>query len=221
MLDRLVAVGAAMPDGFTCLDIGAGTGMVLRDWIARRRSIPGRYTALEPNPLHAAALRKAIESLALDGQVTEEPFHSAYELGETYDLALFSHSLYYMEDPVGCVRRAHGALEEGGCVLDRPSGPNNGFSSHELIGGLRDAGLSCEVRYDPTPLDLTGLFDAGAERERDELLSFCLQVEFGQIAEPLKSDVIDYLRTACVEQSGRLHWHKPTATVIVQRPTRS
>ncbi len=71
--------------------------------------------------------------------------------------------------------------------------------------------------FDPTPIDLTGLFEPDARHERDELLSFCLQIEFAELAEPLKSDVVEYLRAACVEQDGRLNWYEPTATVTLRR----
>ena len=79
---------------------------------------------------------------------------------------------------------------------DRPVGPDHGFSSHELIVGLRAAGLEPSATYDPTPLDLTGLFDEGAQHERDEFVSFCMQIEFAELGEPLKSDILDYLRAA-------------------------
>jgi hypothetical protein len=96
---------------------------------------------------------------------------------------------------------------------DRPNGCDHAFSSHELVLGLRAVGLAPRADFDPTVLELTGLFDAGAERERDDFLSFCLQAEVGELAEPLKSDLVAYLRAACIEQDGRLLWPQPTAAV--------
>ena len=237
MVDRLVAVAATLPEGFACFDVGAGPGKVMREWVERGGNRPGRYAAVEPNADYVEALRSAFAELGIDGRVDEAAFHSAYPIPGRFDLVLFSHSLYWMADPVDCVRHACEALSPGGCVLtfvqgpfgvhamyrlfdplferDRPPGPNHGFSSAELISGLRAAGLAPEVVFDPTPFDLTGLFDAENDREREEFLSFCLQIEFSELHEPVRTDVLDYVRAACVEQDGRLLWFEPTATVVV------
>jgi SAM-dependent methyltransferase len=237
MSRRLVEAAATCPEGFACLDVGAGPGKVLRDWLAHGGRRPGRYVAIEPNAAHAASLRQALAALTLAGDVLEASFDPRFAIAGTYDLVLFSHSLYWMRDPVGCVRHARAALAAGGFCLvflqspigihpffhlfepllerDRPSGADQGFSSHELVHGLRQAGLDPQVIYDRTPIDLTGLFDPGAERERDELISFCLQVEFAELPEPLTSDAIEYLRIASVEENGRLRWYEPTATIRV------
>ena len=237
MSRRLVEAAASCPEAFAVLDIGAGPGKVLRDWMAHGDRRPGRYVAIEPNPVHAASLRETVASLKIDGRVFERNFDPQFRIPSTYDLVLFSHSLYWIADPVECVLHARRSLNEGGFVLvflqspigihpffhlfnplferDRPSGPDQGFSSHELIQQLRAAGLAPQASFDPTPIDLTGLFDRGNEHERDELISFCLQVEFADLAEPLKSDAVAYLRMACVEQDGRLNWYEPTATIRV------
>ena len=238
MLDRLVEIAATLTDQFACLDVGAGTGMVIRDWLAREGRRPGSYVAIEPIPAHAAALRETMAELKVDGEVLEESYNARYPLPGSFDLALFSHSLYWMADPVECVRHTFTALRPGGAVLaflqgpfgvhplfrlfdpllerDLPSGPDHGLSSHELVVGLRAIGFDPHVTTDPTPFDLTGLFDKGAEQERDEFLSFCLQIEFSELSEPLKSDAVEYLRNACVHQDGQLLWYEPTAAVTVR-----
>lgn len=237
MLRRLVEVSVAYPAGFSCLDVGAGDGMLVRDWLAAGARPPGRYVAIEPNAAHAERLRAAVGGLSIDAEVREEAFHASYAIDGRYDLVLFSHSLYWMTDPVGCVRNAAASLAVGGvvvCFLQSPLGDhpmfrlfdplferdcasdaNHGFSSHELVAGLRAAGLAPSVVYDPSWIDLTGLFDRGNEHQRDEFISFCLQVEFAELAEPLKSDVVEYLRIACVEHEGYLKWFEPTAMVQV------
>ena len=238
MIGRLVGFVDSLSDGFACLDIGAGTGMVVRDWIASGGRRPGRYLAIEPNSTYASELRDNLHSLGLEAQVHEVGFDPGYTIPGRFDLVLFSHSLYWATEPVGWVRHAREALSPGGLVVaflqgpfgvhplyrlfnpfferDRPAGPNHGFSSAELVAGLRETGIHPWVEFDPTPLDLTGLFDSGNEIERDEYLSFCLQIEFAALAEPLKSDVVAYLRAACVEKDSRLLWYEPTATVSIQ-----
>ncbi len=237
MQDRLAETVGKSPLGLDCLDVGAGTGMMIRDWLSIDGPRPGRYVAIEPNAVHAAQLRDSIAELELDGTVLATPFHGEFPQPGRFDLILFSHSLYWMTDPIACVRRAHGWLEAGGVLLvflqgpfgfhslfhqfdplldrSRPADVNHGYSSHELIQGLRSHGLCPRVTYDPTAVDLTGMFDTGLEAERDEFLSFVLQVEFAQLAEPIKSDVIQCLRAGCFEKGGRVLWHHPTVTVQI------
>jgi len=237
MLDRLVEAAGARPDGFACLDVGAGTGMVVRDWLARGGRRPGRYVAVEPSPLHVASLRETVARLPVDGEVVERPFGVDFPIPGTFDLVVFSHSLYWIPQPAAVVRHAHEALAPGGAVLaflqspmgvhplfklfdpllarDRPNACDHALSSHELTLALRAEGLAPRVDLDPTVHDLTGLFDAGNQRERDDFLSFCLQAEVGPLPDPLKSDLVAYLRAACVERDGRLHWPQPTAAVWV------
>ncbi|MEM7399599.1 MAG: class I SAM-dependent methyltransferase [Pseudomonadota bacterium] len=237
MIQRLVDVAETLPPEFSCLDIGAGTGMVVRDWLTRTRRRPGLYFAIEPNPTHTSALRQSLSQLSVDAELDEADFHPDYAISGTYDLVLFSHSLYWMPDPVACVRHARNALKPDGKIIaflqgpfgdhpmyhlfnphferDRPPGPNHGFSSAELVVGLRRQGIEPSVAYDPTPHDLTGLFDRGNEAERDEYLSFCLQIEFKNLHEPWKSDVLAYVQAACFTHEGRLHWLAPNATVTI------
>lgn len=238
MLDRLVEAADGLPDGFACLDVGAGTGMVVRDWMARGGRRPGRYVAVEPSPMHAGPLRETVATLGIaQTDVLDRPFDARFPIPGRFDLVVFSHSLYWIPAPAACVRRAHDALNDGGTVLaflqspmgvhplfklfdpllerDRPNACDHALSSHELTLALRDEGLAPRVDLDPTVHDLTGLFDAGNERERDDFLSFCLQAEVGELGEPLESDLVAYLRAACVEQNGRLHWPQPTAAVWV------
>ena len=239
MIQRLLDVAETLPPNFSCLDIGAGTGMVVRDWLAQTRRKPGRYFAIEPNPVHTSELAQSLPDLGIDAALDEADFHPDYAIPGRFDLVLFSHSLYWMAHPVACVRHAGDALAPGGKILaflqgpfgdhpmyhlfnphfdrDRPPGPNHGFSSAELVVGLREQGIEPSVVFDPTPHDLTGLFDRGNEAERDEYLSFCLQIEFKDLGEPWKSDVLAYTQAACFHQDGRLHWLAPNATVTVSR----
>jgi hypothetical protein len=50
-------IRAGYPTGYRLLDIGAGTGHVIKALADGDGRSPGRYTAFEPNPRHAEALR--------------------------------------------------------------------------------------------------------------------------------------------------------------------
>lgn len=234
-LGRVIRAGC--PTGYRLLDIGAGTGHVIKalaDGVGRS---PGHYTAFEPNPRHAEALRATLQQLGLPHQVHECPFSHTTELGAVYDFALFSHSLYWMEDPAATMLHAATAVARGGKVLAFIAGPygvhamfplfeplldrtspmlqNNALSSLELVRGLRTRGVEPESRVLPTPIDLTGLFDPDGEAELGEFISFCLQLEFSTLPVWLKRDIVDYVRGGCVPQNDRLYWYLPTAAVTV------
>src|SRR5262245_48490187 len=104
MRRRLAEAAADCPAGFAWLDVAAGTGKVVRGWLAEGGRAPARYTAIEPNPAHAGALRAAIVALGLEGEVLAAAFDPQFRIPDGHDLALFSHSLYWMPDPIGCIR---------------------------------------------------------------------------------------------------------------------
>ena len=230
-----------LSEDFSMLDVGAGTGMVIEDWLAAGAPRPKRYVGVEPLPDHARKLRETVERLKLEGSVDEVGFSPEYPLSGTFDFILFSHSLYWLSEPVSCLENALARLAPGGILLavlqgpmgihdlyrlfdpqiERvgPAGPNQGYSSHELVTELRDAGHQPDCEFLESGFDLTGFFqnDAKAIRNLDEILSFALQVEFSELKEPLRSDVIAYLKAVCVESGERHFWREPTAFVTLEK----
>lgn len=238
MIAELVAVTRTRcPERYRLLDIGAGTGLVIAGLLAAGGRRPTHYTAFEPNPRHAQALRSTLEELALPHAVREQPFSEHTVCDRTYDLALLSHSLYWMPDPAGTLLHAAAAVADSGMVLAFIGGPygvhamfhlfepllersspllqDNALSSHELVMGLRTHGVEPQVRMLPTPIDLTGLFDPEASVELGEFIAFCMQVEFSALPAWLQQDMIDYIRGGCVRIGERLYWYLPTAAVTM------
>lgn len=235
VIDQLVEAAGRCPPNYACLDVGAGTGNVILDWQSRGSRLPKRYVAIEPFAEHARSLKKNLADLEIDTLLVEAEFAPDFTIPGTFDLIVFSHSCYWLRDPVQCLINAHQSLNPDGTLVailqspigaypffrlfnpllnrDRPAGPDHGLSSHELANGLRDAGLQPIVKIESSWLELTGIFADSARSERDEFISFLLQAEFSQMDERLKSDVIEYLRAACVEVDGKLVWHHPTASV--------
>ncbi|MEN8260873.1 MAG: methyltransferase domain-containing protein [Pseudomonadota bacterium] len=240
MLDELVRLmRERLPGDFRVLDVGAGTGMVIRDWIQQSGVRPSYYTAFEPNPSHVETLTATIDAMEMAHDIQPLPFSADRPLHGQYDIALFSHSLYWMKDPALEMLQATSALAPGGLALAFIGGPygvygmfplfepylerttpmlqNNTMSSHELIQGLRRRGVEPEVRILPTPLDLSGLFEREGRAELGEFLSFCMQLEFSQLPDWLQTDVIRYVQGGCVPRDGCQYWYQPTAVVVVNK----
>ncbi|MBM4200203.1 MAG: class I SAM-dependent methyltransferase [Gammaproteobacteria bacterium] len=238
MLSELAAiVRDRCPDGFQLLDIGAGTGLMIRGLIEVCNKRPAHYTAFEPNARHARDLHATLARLGLPHEIHETPYSRDTRLDRTYDLVLFSHSLYWMPDPAAVMLQAADAVAPGGSVLAFIAGPygvhamfplfeprlrrtspmlqNNAISSHELVIGLRARGVEPQVKMLPTPIDVSGLFEPSAAAELGEFISFCLQVEFSDLPLQLQDDIIGYVRGGCVPSNGRLYWYSPTAAVTV------
>lgn len=239
MLDELVRVTRKyLRDGFRLLDIGAGTGLLIRSWLELAGSIrPGRYVAFEPNPQHVERLLATVAELGVDHDIQARPFTLDTPLSKEFDLVLFSHSLYWMPDPALHMLHSASALVSGGVALAFLGGPygvhamfplfepliertspmlqNNSISSHELVHGLRAYGVEPEVRILPTPIDLTGLFEPTAAPQLAEFISFCMQLEFTRLPAWLQADMIQYVQGGCVTQNGRLYWYLPTASVLL------
>jgi SAM-dependent methyltransferase len=240
MLDELVRVTREhLRDGFHLLDIGAGTGMVIRGWTERAGIRPRRYVAFEPNPQHVDKLLATVAELGLDHDIQAWPFTLDTPLMREFDMVLFSHSLYWMPDPALHMLHAASALVNGGVALAFLGGPygvhamfplfepllerttpmlqNNAISSHELVQGLRAYGVEPQVRILPTPIDLTGLFEPRAMPQLAEFISFCMQLEFTHLPVWLQADMIQYVQGGCVTQDSRLYWYLPTAAVLLSR----
>ena len=240
MLDELVRLTQErLRPGFRVVDIGAGTGLVIRQWIERIGWQPEHYTAFEPNDHHARELALTVAGLGLDHDIQIQPFTPETPLLREYDIALFSHSLYWMPDPALHMLHAASALADGGLVLAFIGGPygvhamfplfepylerttpmlqDNSISSHELVQGLRVLGKVPQVHILPTPIDLTNLFELECRSVLAEFISFCMQIEFLQLPEWLQSDMVQYIRGGCVQQNGRLYWYLPTAAVMLMR----
>ncbi len=239
MLDELESISRKhLKQGFRVLDIGAGTGMVIQEWIERTSLRPGYYTAFEPNSRHLDVLSKTIVKLGLHHDIQRHSFTVNSKLSHEYDIALFSHSLYWMPDPGLHILHAASFLADGGLAVAFIGGPygvylmfplfepylvrttpmlqNNSMSSHEVVQSLRENGKEPTVRMLPTPIDLTDLFDQRDSKELEEFISFCMQLEFSLLPRWLQSDIIQYVRGGCVQQGDRLYWYLPTAAIMVK-----
>jgi SAM-dependent methyltransferase len=237
-IERVISTRVRGP--IRMLDIGAGTGCVIADLAQRPGLAFAGYAAFEPNPSHAQVLQTLLTKLPFSAQLQTRGFDEDVQIEGQHDFVLFSHSLYWMRDPAAAMLHAAASLAPGGVAMALIQGPygahamfhlfedqylrlspmlqNNRISSHELVAGLLRRGVEPEVRILKTPVDLTGLFDAGQDHELGEFMSFLLQLEYRDLPHRLQRDIAQYVEGGCVETDGRLLWYLPNASVVISRP---
>lgn len=221
------------------LDIGAGTGCVIERLARQPANRLAYYEAFEPNPKHLSGLKSVMGHIDLPHRIHEEGFSETTPISGPFDFVLFSHSLYWMTNPAAAMLHAAATLNPGGVAMALIQGPygahalfslfedqyrrltpmlqNNRISSHELVAGLRAAGVEPEVRMLRTPIDMTELLDAYSKSKLSEFISFLLQLEFTALPVRLQRDIVGYIEGGCVETDGRLLWYLPNASVTVSR----
>ena len=106
-----------LQSGFRMLDIGAGTGHLIKALSDESSVRIGSYTAFEPNPSHIESLKKTLVDLNFENyDVYTEPFSPDTSLAARFDFVLFSHSLYWMPEPARSMRQSS-LIREGSLWL--------------------------------------------------------------------------------------------------------
>lgn len=99
-LEHLLALEDNLMEGFSILDIGAGTGFFIRDFLERCGIEAYHYTAIEPSNDHVNELKKNLDGVSLELDVYNNVFTTETVLERKFDLIIMSNSLYwFVPDP--------------------------------------------------------------------------------------------------------------------------
>lgn len=202
------------------LSVGCGDGS-LDVPLAHALSTAGdrslRYVGVEPYAGSASAFARSMAGLTrprFSSQVHGATFEEvAPRLGERFDVVMFVHSLYYVQDVEATLRTARGLLRPGGevLVLSAPRGalnrlvevlapPVHGHDqwfSEDVAAAVAQAGLPADpVQRLDARLDLT---DAGRD-----VLDFTVQARLTDTLRPL---VLDYLAGTALGPDALLQPH--------------
>ncbi|OPY37011.1 MAG: Methyltransferase domain protein [Methanoregula sp. PtaU1.Bin051] len=127
MLGHLLEISARyLPDGFSMLDIGAGTGHFARSFLERCQRPVQSYTAIEPSPDHVAKIQENFRSLPVQREIINDFFTPQMTFSEKFDLIILSHCTYcFLPDPEPYLLHALSLLSGTGRVVIYQGSPAN------------------------------------------------------------------------------------------------
>ncbi|MFA4876958.1 MAG: class I SAM-dependent methyltransferase [Methanoregula sp.] len=114
------------PEGFSLLDIGAGTGLFARAFLSKSPVPVRSYTAIEPSPDHVRTLFENLRNLPVETTIIPDYFTPETRTGKKYDIVLLSHSTYcFLPDPEPYLLHALSLLEDDGRAVFYQGCPTN------------------------------------------------------------------------------------------------
>ena len=214
LLDWLEAkVVSRMPQrSSSILSVGCGTGafdeQILRFAKMRIKNIS--YLGIDPNPIEAACFLKTMgsqKSDKVDISVLVEPFGDR-SLDQKFDLILFVHSLYYMDDCNKAIDLALKSLTPGGqlvicmapdealnvianLVWRRQMGQKSWFSD-DVTNFFESRGLEFRKTQIDARLNVSDCFDLPTEAGR-EIIDFIVQTRIDKLPDSLREMIFEFL----------------------------
>lgn len=199
-LEHLLHTGDQhLKEGFSVLDIGAGTGFFARDFFEGFKTRASSYTAIEPSPEHVQKLKQNFQGIPLELNIYNEIFTPQTVLNRNFDLIVMSHSLYwFIPDPGPYILNALKLLEKDGVavmylqtpysashllnilfkdVLPENRTPNHEINSWTILDILDANNINYEISSLPGTFNGNHLFKPGNKQLLHELISFFMSIE--------------------------------------------
>ncbi len=186
-------------EGFSVLDIGAGTGFFVKEFLDAFKVTASSYTAIEPSKTFVERIKKNFRGTPFEVNIYNDSFTPRTDLGRKFDLIIMSQVLgWFVPDPEPYVLNAQKYLKEKGAMifyLQTPYGathilnlllrdalPKNRVPNHTLNSwALMDIFDKNNLRYNYTSLSAAfnadALFEKSNKRLLKELMCFFLSVK--------------------------------------------
>lgn len=217
MLDHLLDVAErGFPDGFSMLDIGAGTGKFAGSFLRTCRVPVTRYTAIEPSGDHISQLRENLHGILVEKEIINDYFTPQTGFGKKFDLILLSHCTYcFLPDPEPYLLHALDLLSEYGKAVIYHGSPSNfcyflnllysdilpharitdpTFTSWKVRDILEKNAVPYTVSYLPGALKVGELFKKENEGLLNDLITFSFMVESGSLEPSMLDRTKEILR---------------------------
>jgi SAM-dependent methyltransferase len=212
------------------LSVGCGAGAfdehVLKYLNGRMEQV--KYLGIEPNPLEATEFLKRMQAqsvgqMAVDTSVLVEKFGER-SLDAAFDLILFVHSIYYLDDRNEAIDAALSALKPGGVLIivvapdeslnvianliwQRQMGQKS-FFSDDLRRHFDARGIDYSETRIAANLDATAGFNSTSQEGRD-IIDFTVQTRMELLPEPLQHDISEFLLSASRIEDGNTYLPHP------------
>jgi SAM-dependent methyltransferase len=212
------------------LSVGCGAGAfdehVLKYLNGRMEQV--KYLGIEPNPLEATEFLKRMQAqsvgqMAVDTSVLVEKFGER-SLNAAFDLILFVHSIYYLDDRNEAIDAALSALKPGGVLIivvapdeslnvianliwQRQMGQKS-FFSDDLRRHFDARGIDYSETRIAANLDATAGFNSTSQEGRD-IIDFTVQTRMALLPEPLQHDISEFLLSTSKIEDGNTYLPHP------------
>lgn len=200
-LRHLLKEANDLKSGFSILDVGAGRGLFARSFIERSKKRVGAYTAIEPSAGHIKDLKRNFVSFRGGVDIIRGKFTPKTDFKTRFDLIIMSHTVYwFVPDIKAHLKNALRLLSKNGklviylqafaafsCILNTflrakdPIYPHR-ISSREITQILDSIRIPYSISYLPGTLRADDVLRPGNKKLLDDLISFCLFSEAGNLS---------------------------------------
>jgi len=237
-LEHLISVGDQyLKDGFSILDIGAGTGFFVKEFLEKCKTNPSSYTAIEPSEEHAKKIEQNLNGFSLDTDVNTEIFTPQTTFKRKFDLIIMSHCLYwFIPDPEPYILNALRFLNKNGRLLmylqtpftashilnllfDKKL-PKNRAPNHEVTSwAVMDILDENNVNYYNSNLPGTFIADNLFKKRNkwilEEVISFFLAVDAGSLDKKTLKRAEEALKMLSYKQGNVIKLNLEVGTITV------
>jgi SAM-dependent methyltransferase len=163
------------------------------------------------------------DQMDVDTSVLVEKFGDR-SFDQEFDLILFVHSIYYLDDRNDAIDAALNALNPGGILIivvapdeslnaianliwQRQMGKKS-FFSDDLRRHFNARGIDYSETRISANLDATSGFNSTSQEGRD-IIDFTVQTRTGLLPEPLQKDISDFLLSTSIVEDGNTYLPHP------------
>jgi SAM-dependent methyltransferase len=237
---HLLEIGnSELQNGFSVLDIGAGSGFFAKEFLDDCKYYPSNYTAIEPSSEHYKKLDKTFRSSEFEVNLIKEIFTPQTYLNKKFDLILLSHCPYwFIPDPEPYLLNAVKFMKDQGKLIiylqtpftashilnllfekDLPVDrvPNHRINSWTIMDILDDNNLQYRVSNLPGTFDATYLFEEKYSNLLVEVISFFLSVEAESFDEKTLKRTKDALKILSYEEKSDLKLNLEVGAITVYK----
>lgn len=188
------------------------------------------YVMVEPNEVHCRLLRERFVDEVfpqVNFGIDPIPFEE-FAIPRPFDLVLFTHCLYYIQDRRRAILHAMETIEDDGLVLifhQTPLGihqvqqeflkrvkdyDDEMFNSRDIQDLLDSLEIPYRLEVLDSFLDVTDCFNTNSQRGAN-LLCFFLESDVRQLNPRVRWEIMDYIKDLTIYDNGRLFLRQPVA----------